>query len=43
MAEPMVLCPVCRTAVPDRDYYRHAQAHQQRQPAPARIEESDDR
>lgn len=24
----MVLCPVCRTPIPDYDYYRHAQEHQ---------------
>jgi len=31
MGEPLVLCPVCRVAVPDKDYYRHAQKHQERE------------
>ena len=26
--EPMVLCPVCRVAIPDREYYAHARTHQ---------------
>lgn len=26
--EPMLLCPTCRTAILDRDYYRHAKACQ---------------
>lgn len=25
---PMVLCPVCRIPILDRDYYAHAQKHQ---------------
>jgi hypothetical protein len=28
MNERMVLCPVCRVAVPDRDYWTHSQQHQ---------------
>jgi len=28
MSEKMILCPICRTAVPDRLYYAHAKAHQ---------------
>lgn len=25
---PMILCPVCRAAVPDKDYDAHAAKHQ---------------
>lgn len=32
-AEPMVLCPVCRQAVPDAAYYHHAKAHQEKRAA----------
>lgn len=30
MAESMILCPVCRVAVADKDYDRHAAEHQRR-------------
>lgn len=29
--EPHVLCPICRQAVPDREYYAHAKRHQERE------------
>jgi hypothetical protein len=25
---PMVLCPTCRIAVPDKDYFAHSKKHQ---------------
>ena len=30
--EPMVMCPVCRQAYTDREYYKHSQTHQSPRP-----------
>jgi hypothetical protein len=35
-AEPLVLCPVCRVPIADKDYFAHAQAHQRKAAAEAK-------